>query len=89
MLIARRANFLFPDPVIQHILKYFSLDISGRYIDQNEPQPFLQADAKNILADIQKRFSISKYDIADEMIDTEIAQDVKIIISDIHSLLGP
>lgn len=87
--IARKANLLSSDIVINYISQQFSLNISGRYIDQNEPQAFLQVDAKNIIYDIQKKFSVSKYDIADGMINTEIAKDVKIIIDDIHSLLGP
>jgi predicted ATPase len=87
--MARKANLLSPDIVIDYITQKFSLDISGRYIGQNEPQPFLQADAKKIIDDIQKSFFISKYDIANEMKALEIANDVKIIINDIHLLLGP
>jgi len=86
--IARKANLLGPDIVINYISQQSSLDISGRYIAQNEPPTFLQADAKDIISDIQRRFSISKYDIGKEMKDLEIAQDVKILINDIHSLLG-
>jgi hypothetical protein len=79
---------LTPDIVINYISEQFSLDISGRYIGQNEPQPFLNADAKDIISYIKRTFAISKYDIANEMNDNEIADDVKIFINNIHSLMG-
>jgi hypothetical protein len=85
--IARKAN-IFPEIINQYILDKFALDISGRYIDQNEPEPFLQADAKSIILDVQKQFNVCKYDIAGEIRENEISQDVKNIVNDIHSLLG-
>jgi hypothetical protein len=86
--IKRKANLLQSEIVVNYIAQLYSLDISGRYVSQNEPQPFLQADAKDIISKIENSFSITKYDIAKEMKEIEIAKDVKILIDDIHSLLG-
>jgi hypothetical protein len=83
--IARKAN-VFPQIIIQYILDNFALDISGRYINQNEPEPFLQADAKSIIQKINKEYKITKYDIIDEFNENEISDDVRIIIQDINSL---
>jgi predicted ATPase len=86
--ISRKAN-IFSEIIIQYILDIYALDISGRYIGQDEPEPFLQADAKSIISRVQKQFKVSKYDIVSEIKEDEIAVDVKKIIDDIHSLLGP
>lgn len=89
--IARTAN-IFPEMVIHHILEHFALDISGRFTAQNEPEPFLQADAKSIISEnqhsVQKQFGVSKYAITNEMRDNEIPEDARKIIENIHSLLG-
>jgi hypothetical protein len=84
--IARKAN-IFPEIIIQYIREHFALDISGRYIAQTEPEPFLQADAKSILRSIQAQFKISKYEIAEEIKKKEIPEDVNKIVDYIHSLL--
>lgn len=87
--IARAAN-VEPQVIIDHIVQNFALDISGRVIDQNEPEAILQCNAKDIVElntnSLKNIFNISKFDIAKSTIVGEICQDVHLIINDILSL---
>jgi hypothetical protein len=87
-----RLTGVIPTDVIGYVANNFALDISGRVVEQNEPEALLQANSKDILIEhehsIKNRFKVSKYDIAKEMRESEIPKDIKILVSEIRSILS-
>ncbi len=65
--IARAAG-VTSEEVIEHVRQVFSLDISGRYVAQDEPDAILEANEKLIFQEHQysilKQYKVSKFDIA-------------------------
>lgn len=86
--IARAAN-VGSQEIIDHIVGNFALDLSGRVIDQNEPEAILQCNAKDIIElnnnSVKNIYNISKFDIAKSTLEEEICQDVSLIINEILS----
>ncbi len=89
--IARVAG-VEPEDITTHIMTHFALDISGRTIDQAEPEIILQCNAKDIIElnanSIKKRYGISKFDIAKATLEEEVCEDVSILLDEIHQLLS-
>lgn len=87
-----RASKRGADEVIRHVTAHHALDISGRVVDQREPELLLQANAKDILEEhdhsMARDFGVSKYDIATAMRRQEIPRDVEILLGEIRAVLG-
>ena len=87
-----RAIEIDPADVIAHISQFFALDLTGRIVDQSEPEALLQANAKDIMSgnenSIKHHFNKTKYDIANSMTTDEIPQDIRSLILEIRSILG-
>ncbi|WP_167631390.1 ATP-dependent nuclease [Mariprofundus ferrooxydans] len=86
-----RASGCTPQNVIDHIASRHALDISGRIVDQSEPELLLQANGKDILEEhpqsIKAIFGSGKFDIAKAMIKGEVPLDIRKLIDEIRAVL--
>ncbi len=86
-----RATRRSSQEIISHIAQFFALDISGRIVDQNEPELLLQANGKDILEEntqsIKNVFHADKFDILEQMQIEEVPTDIIRIIDEIRALI--
>jgi predicted ATPase len=81
-----------PEEIESQISHKHALDISGRVVDQSEPESLLQANAKDILEEHEESvlhvYGVNKYDIVESMREDEVPKDIRIIVSEICARLG-
>lgn len=73
------------DEIITFINDSHDINISHRYVSQDETDAILNAKGKEIIDDglysIKQRFGVNKYDIVKSMNPNEIPEDIKIFIN--------